>query len=119
MSILYDLHSFNLKYNKPSKYFKTMKTTSSENWNLVSSTDSSKRFLLDFEGAKVQFLEFEDGAEIPEHSHNKEALHIVLEGELNLEDGTVITAMSDYRCGGWEYRGQVRGKTRVVVIEPF
>jgi hypothetical protein len=71
--------------------------------------------------AKVLF--YKKGTKIPPHHHSSETLHIVLEGEIEVEAGrqaggtATIKSLGDYKCGGFEYRGTALRDTYVLLIQ--
>ena|SRR5579871_5612827 len=75
-------------------------------------------YTFDYSSANVRLLRFEKGADIPKHAHAHEALHIIVKGAIELDDGTHLQGIGDYKCGGWEYRGRAVEDTLIVVIEP-
>ena len=73
------------------------------------------------EGAMLNLLTFEPGAEVPAHSHPHEQLGHVLEGELELTIGRdvhVLSAGDAYQIpGGTEHAA--RSEARCVVMDVF
>lgn len=91
---------------------------SKESWKADSPSDLATRYLVPYDHCKVQVLDFKKGYQIPRHSHVGQALHVIVKGKLQLDDGSILDAMSDYKCGGWEYRGTALEDTLILVVEP-
>lgn len=72
---------------------------------------------------EVKVLFYRKGTIIPPHTHSQETIHILLSGELEAivtsssATPRTITALGDYRCGGWEYRAIARKDTYVLLIQ--
>jgi mannose-6-phosphate isomerase-like protein (cupin superfamily) len=72
---------------------------------------------------EVRILFYKKGTSIPAHTHSTSTLHIVLEGELEVEsdafDGPKsFKAGAKYECGQWEYRAPaVSSDTFVMLIQ--
>lgn len=71
---------------------------------------------------EVKILFYKKGTEIPPHTHSSNTQHIILSGKLKIhlsgeKEPQVLTALGDYKCGGWEYRGLAMADSYVMLIQ--
>jgi hypothetical protein len=75
-----------------------------EDVSAVDAPGGGRRIDYDFARAKVRRLQYPAGAQVPRHGHNEETLHLILSGKIeNTENGQMLAAGADYKCGGIQY----------------
>ena len=66
---------------------------------------------------EARIVKWIKGSTIPQHYHSSETYKFILRGKVENEEGEILTAGADYKCGGWEYGPWwVREDTYILVL---